>query len=62
MVPGSERVPVGLGAAHAFKFAPTLGRMLSEPADDPKLANTEPYTTFRLDRPALTDSQSRSTG
>ncbi|WP_432039874.1 N-methyl-L-tryptophan oxidase [Streptomyces cucumeris] len=56
-VPGAERVLVGLGAAHAFKFAPTLGRMLSELAADPKLADTEAYTTFRLDRPALTDSR-----
>ncbi|MFJ1910640.1 N-methyl-L-tryptophan oxidase [Streptomyces sp. NPDC088147] len=54
-VPGAERVLVGLGAAHAFKFAPTLGRMLSELARDPALATAEPYTTFRLDRPALTD-------
>ncbi|KOV51984.1 hypothetical protein ADL00_38765 [Streptomyces sp. AS58] len=54
-VPGAERILVGLGAAHAYKFAPTLGRMLAELADDPALAATEPYTTFRLDRPALTD-------
>ncbi|MFF0451615.1 N-methyl-L-tryptophan oxidase [Streptomyces sp. NPDC004609] len=54
-VPGAERVLVGLGAAHAFKFAPTLGRMLSALVQDETLAKTEPYTAFRLDRPALTD-------
>ncbi|MDX3342665.1 N-methyl-L-tryptophan oxidase [Streptomyces baarnensis] len=55
-VPGADRVLVGLGAAHAYKFAPTLGRMLAELAAVPALADTEPYTTFRLDRPALTDT------
>ena len=29
-VPGHERVVVGLGAAHGFKFAPTFGRLLAE--------------------------------
>ncbi len=52
-VPGHERVVVGLGAAHGFKFAPTFGRLLAE------LATTGTSKTdlspFRLDRPALTD-------
>ena len=52
-VPGHERVVVGLGAAHGFKFAPTFGRLLAG------LALGEPspieLTSFRLDRPALTD-------
>ncbi|MEU6285291.1 N-methyl-L-tryptophan oxidase [Streptomyces sp. NPDC047028] len=54
-VPGAERILVGLGAAHAFKFAPTFGRLLSDLSQDASLASTEPYATFRLDRPALTD-------
>jgi sarcosine oxidase len=54
-VPGSERVLVGLGAAHAFKFAPTFGRLLAELVQDPARAAAEPYAGFRLDRPALTD-------
>ncbi|MET0839419.1 MAG: N-methyl-L-tryptophan oxidase, partial [Marmoricola sp.] len=29
-VPGHENVVVGLGAAHAFKFAPTFGRLLAD--------------------------------
>ena len=52
-VPGHERVVVGLGAAHGFKFAPTFGRLLAE------LATTGTSRTdlapFRLDRPALID-------
>ena len=29
-VPGAERVIVGQGAAHAFKFVPTFGRRLAD--------------------------------
>ena len=29
-VPGHERVVVGLGAAHGFKFVPTFGRLLAD--------------------------------
>jgi sarcosine oxidase len=45
-------VVVGLGAAHAFKFTPTFGRLLADLAMDG--ADTD-LTPFRLDRPALTD-------
>jgi sarcosine oxidase len=52
-VPGHERIVVGMGAAHGFKFAPTFGRLLAE------LSVTGTATTdldpFRFDRPALTD-------
>jgi sarcosine oxidase len=51
-VPGHPDVVLGLGAAHGFKFAPTLGRLLAD------LATGERDTvsaTFALDRPALTD-------
>jgi sarcosine oxidase len=53
-VPGHPGVVVGLGAAHGFKFAPTLGRLLAD------LATGERDTvspTFSLTRPALTDSE-----
>jgi sarcosine oxidase len=52
-VPGHESVIVGLGAAHAFKFAPTFGRILADLA----LAGSTDgdVSAFRLDRPALTD-------
>jgi sarcosine oxidase len=53
-VPGHESVLVGLGAAHGFKFAPTLGRLLAG------LASTgEPgfdLAPFSPDRPALRES------
>lgn len=52
-VPGHEAVLVGMGAAHGFKFAPTLGRMLAELAATGDTSfDIEP---FRLDRPALMD-------
>jgi sarcosine oxidase len=52
-VPGSERVVVGLGAAHGFKFVPTFGRRLADLA----LGGTKgpELTPFALGRPALTD-------
>jgi sarcosine oxidase len=53
-VPGCERVVVGLGAAHGFKFAPTLGRLLADLALDG--GTSTDLSAYRLDRPALTDS------
>ncbi len=52
-VPGHEQVVVGLGAAHGFKFAPTFGRLLADLAIDGSTSTD--LTSFRLDRPALTD-------
>lgn len=52
-VPGHENVVVGLGAAHSFKFAPTLGRLLADVVSTGS-ADTD-LTTFRMDRPGLTD-------
>lgn len=49
-VPGHERVTVGLGAAHGFKFAPAFGEMLTALALG---ETTDPV--FALDRPAITD-------
>jgi sarcosine oxidase len=52
-VPGHPSVLVGLGAAHAFKFAPTFGRILAD------LAMTGTTTSdigrFGMDRSALVD-------
>jgi sarcosine oxidase len=53
-VPGHEAVLVGLGAAHGFKFAPTLGRMLAELASTGETAFD--LMPFRPDRPALQDA------
>ncbi len=52
-VPGHESVSVGLGAAHGFKFAPTLGRLLADVAM--RGGSDMDLTPFRLDRPGLTD-------
>jgi len=50
-VPGHEAVVVGLGAAHAFKFAPWFGRVLADLA----LTGTTSadLTAFSPSRPAL---------
>ena len=49
-VPGYDNVVVGLGAAHAFKFAPAMGGMLVD------LALGGPVDpVFRLDRPGITE-------
>lgn len=49
---GHPDVVVGLGAAHGFKFAPTLGRLLADLATGERESISP---TFALDRPALTD-------
>jgi sarcosine oxidase len=50
-LPGHDHVLVGLGAAHGFKFAPLLGRVL---ADLALHGGTEvDISPFGLDRPAL---------
>jgi sarcosine oxidase len=51
-LPGHDRVLVALGAAHGFKFAPLLGRVLAELALH---GGTEvDIAPFAVDRPALT--------
>jgi sarcosine oxidase len=57
-VPGHERVVVGLGAAHGFKFVPTFGRILADLAIDG--TTTSDVSAFGLDRPALTDPDYRA--
>ena len=49
-LPGYDNVIVGLGAAHAFKFAPAFGGMLMDLVDGHPV---DPV--FRLDRPGITD-------
>jgi sarcosine oxidase len=52
-VPGQANITVAADAAHAFKFATLIGRIMSELALD---GRTEfPIAPFRADRPALTD-------
>lgn len=52
-VPGHERVVVGLGAAHGFKFVPTFGRVLADLVTEGR--TTTDVSAYRLDRPALTE-------
>ncbi|HWD43344.1 MAG TPA: N-methyl-L-tryptophan oxidase [Actinomycetota bacterium] len=57
-LPGRDRVQVALGAAHGFKFAPLLGRVL---ADLALHGDTEvDITPFAVDRPALTTPGARA--
>ncbi|GAA3563664.1 N-methyl-L-tryptophan oxidase [Microlunatus spumicola] len=51
-VPGHPDLLLGLGAAHAFKFTPTFGRVLADLATT--RATTEDLTPFCADRAALT--------
>jgi sarcosine oxidase len=53
-VPGHERVVVGLGAAHGFKFVPTFGRVLADLVTTG--TTTSDVSAFRLDRAALTEA------
>ena len=50
LVPGHPRVAVGLGAAHGFKFAAVLGRVISELVT--RGASTSDIEAFRFDRAA----------
>jgi sarcosine oxidase len=52
-VPGHERVVVGLGAAHGFKFVPTFGRVLADLVTTGR--TTSDVSAFTLDRPAITE-------
>lgn len=51
-VPGHPDLLLGLGAAHAFKFTPTFGRVLADLATTG--ASDEDLSLFRADRPTLT--------
>ncbi len=52
-VPGHERVVVGLGAAHGFKFVPTFGRVLADLVTAG--GTSSDVSAFALDRAALTE-------
>ena len=52
-LPDAPRVVVGLGAAHAFKFASVIGRILVELALDGGSRSDDELEAFRIDRPAL---------
>jgi sarcosine oxidase len=55
-LPGHPGVLVALGAAHAYKFASVLGRILAELAADGASASDGEIERFRIDRPILLES------
>jgi sarcosine oxidase len=52
-VPDAPGILVGLGAAHGFKYASVLGRILSELALDGESPSDGELDAFRIDRPIL---------
>jgi sarcosine oxidase len=54
-LPDSLGVIVGLGAAHGFKYASVIGRILVELALDGSSPSDGEIGAFRIDRPALLD-------
>ncbi len=63
-----DRVPeipsaiVGLGAAHGFKYASVLGRILAELALDGRTPSATEIEAFRIDRPVLLEDDPPATG
>ncbi|HET9614540.1 MAG TPA: N-methyl-L-tryptophan oxidase [Candidatus Limnocylindrales bacterium] len=55
-LPDHPGVLVALGAAHAFKFASVLGRILAELALDGRTPSAPEIERFRIDRPILLES------
>jgi monomeric sarcosine oxidase len=54
-VPGTQRVHVALGAAHGFKFAPTIGRLMTSIVTGSCDRGAEWVRAFAPGRPALND-------
>ena len=52
-LPDCPGVVVGLGAAHGFKFASVMGRILVELALDGETPSDGEIGAFRVDRPSL---------
>jgi sarcosine oxidase len=55
-LPDHPGVLVALGAAHAYKFASVLGRVLAELAADGETASAAEIERFRIDRPILLEA------
>jgi len=55
-LPDHPGVLVALGAAHAYKFASVLGRILSELALDGRTPSASEIDRFRIDRPLLLEA------
>ena len=55
-LPGEPGVVVALGAAHGFKFASVLGRILAELSVDGSTPSAAELARFRIDRPILLEA------
>ncbi len=55
-LPDAPQVLVALGAAHAYKFASVLGRILAELAIDGTTPSHAEIEAFRIDRPILLEA------
>jgi sarcosine oxidase len=55
-LPEQPGILVALGAAHAYKFASVLGRVLSELALDGETPSAREIERFRIDRPILLEA------
>ena len=55
-LPGQPGVVVGLGAAHGFKFASVIGRILAELSTDGATPSAPELGSFRIDRPILLET------
>jgi sarcosine oxidase len=56
-LPDAPGVVVGLGAAHGFKYASVLGRILAELAIDGTTPSAAELGAFRIDRPILLEAE-----
>ena len=57
---GEPGVVVALGAAHGFKFASVLGRILAELTVDGSTPSAVDLDHFRIDRPILLETDPAS--
>lgn len=55
-LPDQPGIVVGLGAAHGFKYASVLGRILAELSVDGATPSAPDVARFRIDRPILLDA------
>jgi sarcosine oxidase len=55
-LPDLPGVAVGLGAAHGFKYASVLGRILAELSVDGATPSAAELERFRIDRPLLLEA------
>jgi sarcosine oxidase len=55
-LPGVPGVVIALGAAHGFKFASVLGRILAELSVNGSTPSAADLTRFHIDRPILLEA------